>query len=557
MTSVCDAAPPTQVWDCFDDYSLSHPYVCSHMALFASACEDELRHASGAAALAAGSPLCARVQDGCTGGDADGDAGVGGDDDETEAYYVQFPILLEMDKCAAVLAVEGGGAFLQSYLANCSDAPLCVGELETARAACSGLVDAGNGSRGGCSDACRGAIDGLFSAGDGGASWALCQGVRAPVDLRANQVRAFDDGFDYRARRGRRAGATYGGSEWTTFGREAVTLYTTFHYDTCAPGGAGAGGGAGYAASEYAGQCTRRNGSSLLTAIVVLMVGVGAALYLVLARFDRAQPTLAAQDGAAAGGGVTRERAAVHARLLALARASIVLGSLALLSAWTCYFLPLGVVAAVVALVAGGITRSNAPLLLRGANGAADAAAGAACCGDAADPSKWLESVACMHVAVATLAAIGGLVAFLVGILFVNVGRVADGGRCFECATSGRTFCDWSSCNVGCDAGSARQGQFCQPKFCGGGGGCGGLCQLGVVTILSVLVLAALATVSVLASRHANRARAAFRERPPVVAAEVMDAVPVAEGVVPGAALAVPGMVPVAPVAVAAAYTAE
>ena len=109
------------------------------MALFASACEDELRHASGAAALAAGSPLCARVQDGCTGGDADGDAGVGGDDDETEAYYVQFPILLEMDKCAAVLAVEGGGAFLQSYLANCSDAPLCVGELETARALLVGI----------------------------------------------------------------------------------------------------------------------------------------------------------------------------------------------------------------------------------------------------------------------------------------------------------------------------------------------------------------------------------------------------------------------------------
>ena len=144
------------------------------MALFASACEDELRHASGAAALAAGSPLCARVQDGCTGGDADGDAGVGGDDDETEAYYVQFPILLEMDKCAAVLAVEGGGAFLQSYLANCSDAPLCVGELETARAACSGLVDAGNGSRGGCSDACRGAIDGLFSAGGVAVSRCCC-----------------------------------------------------------------------------------------------------------------------------------------------------------------------------------------------------------------------------------------------------------------------------------------------------------------------------------------------------------------------------------------------
>ena len=48
FSPVCDsAAPPTQVWDCFDDYSLSHPYVCSHMALFASACEDELRHASG------------------------------------------------------------------------------------------------------------------------------------------------------------------------------------------------------------------------------------------------------------------------------------------------------------------------------------------------------------------------------------------------------------------------------------------------------------------------------------------------------------------------------
>ena len=57
-------------------------------------------------------------------------------------------------------------------------------------------------------------------------------------------------------------------------------------------------------------------------------------------------------------------------------------------------------------------------------------------------------------------------------------------------------------------------------------------------------------------SAYVSLARAAFRERPPVVAAEVMDAVPVAEGVVPGAALAVPGMVPVAPVAVAAAYTA-
>ena len=115
------------------------------MALFASACEDELRHASGAAALAAGSPLCARWTVPAATPD---DAGVGGD----EAYYVQFPILLEMDKCAAVLAVEGR-RLLQSYLANCSDAPLCVGELETARAACSGL--AGNGSRGGCSEVPR------------------------------------------------------------------------------------------------------------------------------------------------------------------------------------------------------------------------------------------------------------------------------------------------------------------------------------------------------------------------------------------------------------------
>ena len=89
---MCDAAPPTQVWDCFDDYSLSHPYVCSHMALFASACEDELRHASGAAALAAGSPLCARVQDGCTGGDADGDAGVGGDDETSEDWNNTFRV---------------------------------------------------------------------------------------------------------------------------------------------------------------------------------------------------------------------------------------------------------------------------------------------------------------------------------------------------------------------------------------------------------------------------------------------------------------------------------
>ena len=218
-------------------------------------------------------------------------------------------------------------------------------------------------------------------------------------------------------------------------------------------------------------------------------------------------------------------------------------------SAWTCYFLPLGVVAAVVAFVAGGITRSNAPL-----PSAAPMAPAPPPVRVLRRPSKWLESVACMHVAVATLAAIGGLVAFLVGILFVNVGRVADGGRCLECATSGRTFCDWSSCNV------VRRRQRAPgpvlPAEVLRRRRLRVFCQLGVVTILSRRPRRPRHR-PVLASRHANRARAAFRERPPVVAAEVMDAVPVAEGVVPGAALAVPGMVPVAPVAVAAAYTAE
>ena len=48
-------------------------------------------------------------------------------------------------------------------------------------------------------------------------------------------------------------------------------------------------------------------------------------------------------------------------------------------------------------------------------------------------------------------------------------------------------FCDWSSCNVGCDAGSARQGQFCRPSSAAAAAAAT-LYRSGVVTILSVVV---------------------------------------------------------------------
>ena len=94
------------------------------MALFAKACEEELKRTFGSGDLVRGSEPCRRVQDGCTGGG--GETGV-------KEYYIQFPVLLERDKCADVLAAEGGGPFLDRYEAHCSDADGCAAELGQVR----------------------------------------------------------------------------------------------------------------------------------------------------------------------------------------------------------------------------------------------------------------------------------------------------------------------------------------------------------------------------------------------------------------------------------------
>ena len=70
------------MWECFDGLTDQQiPYICSHMALFAKACEEELTRTYGSAGyeLVRGGESCRRVQDGCTGG--------GGE-------TMQFPILL-------------------------------------------------------------------------------------------------------------------------------------------------------------------------------------------------------------------------------------------------------------------------------------------------------------------------------------------------------------------------------------------------------------------------------------------------------------------------------
>ena len=109
------------MWECFEGFTdRQNPYVCSHMALFAKACEEELTRTFGSVDLVRGGEPCRRVQDGCTGGGA----GTG-----LKEYYIQFPVLLERDKCTDVLAAEGGGPFLDSYDAQCSDAEGCSAEL--------------------------------------------------------------------------------------------------------------------------------------------------------------------------------------------------------------------------------------------------------------------------------------------------------------------------------------------------------------------------------------------------------------------------------------------
>ena len=60
-----------EIWECFDDYELGHPYICTHMAMFAKACEEELMAEYGFIDLhrtgGAPSQQCAKVVDGCTG----------------------------------------------------------------------------------------------------------------------------------------------------------------------------------------------------------------------------------------------------------------------------------------------------------------------------------------------------------------------------------------------------------------------------------------------------------------------------------------------------------
>jgi hypothetical protein len=154
-----------QVWECFEGFTATqNPYVCSHMALFAKACEEELKRTFGSVDLTRESEQCRRVQDGCTGG--------GGETGRAE-YYIQFPVMLERDRCVDVLAAEGGARFLDSYDAQCSDAEECSAELSQVRELCADPSAAGNLS---CADKCKSAIDSLFSSADGGASWRCARG---------------------------------------------------------------------------------------------------------------------------------------------------------------------------------------------------------------------------------------------------------------------------------------------------------------------------------------------------------------------------------------------
>ena len=102
----------------------------------------------------------------------------------------------------------------------------CATELSSVRQLCAGKTGVGNVS---CDSSCKSAIDGLFSSADGGASWALCQGVRVPTASASAQR-----GFDYRFGSSATASATSkSGAQWSTFGREAVSLYNSYHFKGC------------------------------------------------------------------------------------------------------------------------------------------------------------------------------------------------------------------------------------------------------------------------------------------------------------------------------------
>lgn len=499
------------VWECFDGYmDKQNPYVCSHMAMFAKACEQELTRDFGGVDLVEGSQQCRRVQDGCTGGDTDEAT-----DDE---YYVQFPVMLERDRCQAVLSSQGGGPFLDAYAANCTDAELCAAELvqvqtRCAAAAAAPAVDDGvSDDTVSCDEQCKGAIDGLFSSADGGASWALCQGVR--VTKSAAYTREVADEFDH---------SFYGGAQfavarpqeggWSTFGREAVSLYNQYHFHGC--------GGREYTNGFDSGErCDREHReSSLLLTTMLLMLCVAAATYLVTTRADRAG--LLGDGGAAAltasstndGSQSAPQRLAAARRFNHVSRMALLLSALTIMTAWACIWMPVGVVGGVTGLVATTISRKNLRHLLSPIG--SDGAAPADCCGDVGgeDRTKWLVPVSSLFVTTAVLSGIGALVNLLFGWIFVNVGHEVDNGYCFYCGRTGKTFCDWPSCASHCGCENSGY-SCCDDTRCSSGGQCGELCQYGAVALLSVFMLLLLMGASIAGIKATANMRRMWRDVP-------------------------------------------
>lgn len=476
-----------KVWDCFNDYSLGHPYVCAHMALFSKICRVELTSAYGSVDFSrhghASSAQCARVQDGCTG----------------NCLTVQFPILLDVDECASHLEADGGTALINSYISNCSDSVMCAGELEMARTHC-----AVRDSSGSCTQDCRARIDSLFSSADAGSSWATCQGVRVSVPTSAYDKIA---GIAPAQKRRGQPGA----HDWTTFGREAVSLYTSCF-----------------------GQCTKQEAdeSSLLYSVVVFGIFVGPILAFCLSRRPALAPRLALQDNQVEP--PSAERNAILTRSSRVANATIVLSTLCLITTWAGIYLPIGVVAACVGVCAGYISRTNLPRL---AQGEAHAAATPDCCGggDALDPHKWIETARCCYVSTAALGGVGSFVNFLLGMIYVGIGEYEDTGLCHTCSLDDVVYCSWEACFEECDCGS--RSNCCTETKCVKDEACGMFCQVGRVCLLSVPMLMMLMALSITGAMHCAKLRIQFRLRAtdvpmhpamgPVIEATVVQAEPV------------------------------
>ena len=563
------------MWECFDGLTDGqNPYVCSHMAQFAKACEEELTRTFGSTELVRGGESCRRVQDGCTGGG--GETGL-------QEYYIQFPVLLEHDKCADVLAAEGGGPFLDRYDAQCSDADGCSAELSQVRALCADPAAAGNLS---CADRCKSAIDGLFSSADGGASWALCQGVRVPVSAEVAPD-VFDGGFldkeyyGYGRRLEGYGGEGYGGealeggesrqprqlrastgsasSAWTTFGREAVSLYNTYHFKGCGGGRADSQYATGYDSGESCALQGDHRESSLLLTVALLMLGCCGGLHLVMARADAAGPLgrpLDARLAAAPGGAqsASSEREATARRFNSFVRAMYILSLCAVMSSWACVWLPVGMVGGITGMIAASIGRTNLRNLLSPVG--SDGHTPTDCCGDVGgtDRTRWLEPVASLQITTAVLCGIGALINLLFGSFFVKAGHEADGGYCYQCPATSKVFCDWRTCFEACGCASENAYSCCADLPCSTGAGeCGAVCQYGALALLSVLFLVLLMGVSIggLSASHALRRSWRHAHAPangevvlstlgPPVEAVVVQAVPMAAEPMAASATATP-----------------